>query len=185
MRAGFSKVSCGKQEGRKHKCGRIKTGLNWPKFRGSSAHRECTPSRNTQPFQLQMPYGKKGRQIVLPALFSPQPQLSYYNISGNHLFAISFPWRREPAASSAAQNCFSPVSHTCWNSVVETPLSVTSHQRSGEGDSLQTELTGDCCKVLEATTWHKLETGRNNFHAKRFKLCLTSFQINLKKWWCN
>lgn len=34
-RAGFSKLICSKQEGRKHKWKRIKTGLNSLKFRGS------------------------------------------------------------------------------------------------------------------------------------------------------
>jgi len=34
-RTGFSKLSCGMQEGKKHKWKRIKPGLDLPKFRGS------------------------------------------------------------------------------------------------------------------------------------------------------
>lgn len=67
---------------------------------------------------------------------TPAPTvLLQLNMPGNRLYLLFIsPQGEEPAASSAAQNHFSPVPHTCWKRNMvgwKHHLSVTSHQRRG------------------------------------------------------
>ena len=96
--------------------------------------------------------GRRGSSTS-PVLPTAPTELLQLNMPENGLHLLFFPSRRGTSCFICSTKPFL----TCTTYMleekhgeVETSFSVTSHQREAEGDSLQTELTGDY-KLLKAT----------------------------------